>query len=48
VGAFVGGAITSNGGVALLAGADRKLRLADRLAACFTVNRHAILTPESG
>ena len=28
VGAFDGGAITSNGGVALLAGADRKLRLA--------------------
>jgi hypothetical protein len=36
VGAFDGGAITSNGGVALLAGADRKLRLAERLAACFT------------
>ncbi len=27
VGAFDGGAIASNGGVALLAGADRKLRL---------------------
>jgi len=36
VGAFDGGAITSNGGVALLAGADRRLRLAERLAACFT------------
>ena len=36
VGAFDGGAITSNGGVALLAGADGKLRLAERLAACFT------------
>jgi hypothetical protein len=36
VGAFDGGAITSNGGVALLAGADRNLRLAERLAACFT------------
>ena len=36
VGAFDGGAITSNGGVALLAGADRKMKLAERLAACFT------------
>ena len=36
VDAFYGGAITSNGSVALLAGADRKLRLADRLGACFT------------
>lgn len=36
VGAFDGGAISSNGGVALLAGADQKLRLAERLAACFT------------
>ncbi len=36
VGAFDGGAMTSNGGVALLAGADRNLRLAERLAACFT------------
>ena len=41
VGAFDGGAITSNGGVALLAGADGKLRLAERLAACFTDNRVA-------
>ena len=39
VGAFDGGAITSNGGVALLAGADGKLRLAERLAACFTDHR---------
>lgn len=41
VGAFDGGAITSNGGVALLAGADRKLRIAERLAACFTDHRLA-------
>lgn len=39
VGAFDGGAITSNGGVALLAGADQKLGLAERLAACFTDHR---------
>jgi len=39
VGAFDGGAITSNGGVALVAGADRRLRLAERLAACFTDRR---------
>jgi hypothetical protein len=39
VGAFDGGAITSNGGVALLAGAERKLGLAERLAACFTDHR---------
>ena len=36
VGAFDGGAITSNGGVTLLAGADRQLRLAERLGRCFT------------
>ena len=41
VGAFDGGAITSNGGVALLAGADGKLGLAERLAACFTDHRMA-------
>src|SRR6056297_134491 len=41
VGAFDGGAITSNGGVALLAGADGKLGLAERLAACFTDHRVA-------
>jgi hypothetical protein len=39
VGALDGGVITSNGGVALLASADRKLRLAERLAACFTDHR---------
>ena len=39
VGAFDGGAITSNGGVALLAGADARLHLAERLAACFTDHR---------
>lgn len=39
VGAFDGGAITSNGGVPLIAGADRRLRLAERLAACFTEHR---------
>jgi hypothetical protein len=41
VGAFDGGAITSNGGAVLLAGADRGLRLAERLAACFTDHRAA-------
>jgi hypothetical protein len=41
VGAFDGGAITSNGGVALLAGADRKLGLAERLSVCFTDHRVA-------
>ena len=41
VGAFDGGAITSNGGVTLLAGADGKLRLAERLAGCFTDYRLA-------
>jgi hypothetical protein len=35
VGAFDGGAITSNGGVVLLAAADRRLCLVDRLARCF-------------
>jgi hypothetical protein len=39
VGAFDGGSITSNGGVALLAGADAKLGLAERLTACFTDHR---------
>jgi hypothetical protein len=39
VGAFDGGAITSNGGVALLAGADCKRGLAARLATCFTNHR---------
>jgi Transposase DDE domain group 1 len=36
VGAFDGGAITSNGGVVLLAAADRRIGLGDRLARCFT------------
>ena len=36
VAAFDGGAISSNGGVTLLAGADHKLKLAERLATCFT------------
>ncbi|MEZ5842558.1 MAG: IS1380 family transposase [Hyphomicrobiaceae bacterium] len=36
VGAFDGGAITSNGGVVLLSAADRAIGLGQRLAACFT------------
>ena len=36
VGAFDGGAITSNGGVVLLAAADRAIGLSRRLAGCFT------------
>ena len=36
VGAFDGGAITSNGGVVLLAAADRAIGLAERLSRCFT------------
>jgi len=36
VGAFDGGAITSNGGVVLLAAADRAIGLSRRLAQCFT------------
>jgi hypothetical protein len=35
VGAFDGGAITSNGGVVLLAAADRRIALSSRFAACF-------------
>jgi hypothetical protein len=35
VGAFDGGAITSNGGAVLLAGADRRIGLSSRLAAFF-------------
>ena len=35
VGAFDGGAITSNGGAVLLAAADRRIGLSSRLAACF-------------
>ena len=36
VGAFDGGAITSNGGVVLLAAADRAIGLSQRLSQCFT------------
>ena len=36
MGAFDGGAITSNGGVVLLAAADRAIGLSRRLAHCFT------------
>lgn len=36
VGAFDGGAITSNGGVVLLAAADKRIELSRRLAGCFT------------
>jgi Transposase DDE domain group 1 len=36
VGAFDGGAITSNGGVVLLAAADKRIGLGERLARCFT------------
>ncbi len=43
VGAFDGGAISSNGGVVLLAAADRRIGLGERLAACFTDHRHADL-----
>ncbi len=41
VGAFDGGAITSNGGVVLLAAADRAIGLSQRLAQCFTDLRFA-------
>lgn len=41
VGAFDGGAITSNGGVVLLGAADRALGLTERLARCFTDLRFA-------
>ena len=41
VGAFDGGAITSNGGVVLIAAADKRIGLCDRLAACFTDHRSA-------
>jgi Transposase DDE domain group 1 len=43
VGAFDGGAITSNGGVVLLAAADRRIGLCQRLADCFTDHRNANL-----
>ena len=35
MGGFDGGAITSNGGVVLLAAADRCIGLGERLARCF-------------
>ena len=41
VGAFDGGAITSNGGVVLLAAADKRIGLAERLAGCFRDQRNA-------
>jgi hypothetical protein len=41
VGAFDGGAISSNGGVVLLAAADRAIGLSQRLAQCFTDLRFA-------
>jgi hypothetical protein len=41
VGAFDGGAITSNGGVLLLAAADKAIGISDRLAACFNDHRNA-------
>lgn len=40
VGAFDGGAITSNGGVVLLAAADARIGLCARLASCFTDYRN--------
>ena len=41
VGAFDGGAITSNGGAVLLGAADRTIKLTERLAQCFTDHRLA-------
>lgn len=41
VGAFDGGALTSNGGVVLLAAADKRIGLSRRLAQCFTDLRFA-------
>ena len=43
VGAFDGGAITSNGGVVLLGAADKRIGLCERLAECFTDHRNANL-----
>jgi hypothetical protein len=40
VGAFDGGAISSNGGVVLLSAADKVIRLSARLAGCFTDHRN--------
>ena len=39
VGAFDGGAITSNGGALLLGAVDRRIRLTAKLARCFTDHR---------
>lgn len=47
VGAFDGGAITSNGGVVLLAAADRAIGLSRRLAGCFTDLRFGPLVRHS-
>ncbi|MBL8882743.1 MAG: transposase [Hyphomicrobium sp.] len=41
VGAFDGGAITSNGGSVLLAATDKRIGLAERLAGCFIDHRSA-------
>jgi len=43
VGAFDGGAITSNGGVVLLGAADKAIGLSERLAGCFRDHRNASL-----
>ncbi len=43
VGAFDGGSITSNGGVVLLAAADKTVGLSERLAGCFRDHRNASL-----
>ena len=43
VGAFDGGAISSNGGVVLLGAADKRIGLSERLATCFTDHRNANL-----
>ena len=47
VGAFDGGAITSNGGVVLLAAADRTIDLSRRLANCFTDHRNSVAVRHS-
>jgi hypothetical protein len=41
VGAFDGGAITSNGGAVLLSAADKRIGLGKRLAGCFIDHRSA-------
>lgn len=42
VGAFDGGAISSNGGVVLLAAADKRIDMSRRLAGCFTDHRNPV------